>query len=166
MTNIKCKKDNKEIDLLAINPETLERYHVESRIATTFKLKDKATYTKDGRCHKNGLDYFHKEKFNNPIVQEKIKEFFGENSYHKWLVVWDWNKEGSNEFAFKELAEKQYGIEVVTLRAMIFRFMKCRITSGSRDDILRTMELVRLMEERKVKIQKKLNKQRLEKDTK
>jgi Holliday junction resolvase-like predicted endonuclease len=60
MTNIRCK-GGKEIDLLAINPKTLERYHVKSRVSTTFKLKLKATYSKKGRCYKNGIDYFAKE---------------------------------------------------------------------------------------------------------
>lgn len=42
MTNIKCK-GGKEIDLLAVVPITLERYYVESRVSTTFKLREKAT---------------------------------------------------------------------------------------------------------------------------
>jgi hypothetical protein len=38
MTNIKCR-GNKEIDLLAINPKTQERFHVEIRIATRHKAR-------------------------------------------------------------------------------------------------------------------------------
>jgi len=46
MTNIRLKK-NKEIDLLAINPRTGEKYHVESRVTLTgFTLLKKDTYAK------------------------------------------------------------------------------------------------------------------------
>jgi hypothetical protein len=70
MANVKCK-GGKEIDLLAINPKNLERYHIESRVSTTFKLRHKATFTKGGTCHKNGIDYISKEKFSDKHVLEK-----------------------------------------------------------------------------------------------
>jgi hypothetical protein len=41
MTNVKCK-GGKEIDLLAMDPKTLEKYHVESRVSTSFKLRREA----------------------------------------------------------------------------------------------------------------------------
>jgi nucleoid DNA-binding protein len=44
MTNIKCR-GNKEIDLLAMNPKTNEKYHVEARVSTTFSLKEKYVET-------------------------------------------------------------------------------------------------------------------------
>ena len=37
MTNVKCE-GQKELDLLAVNPRTSEKYHVESRVSTSFKL--------------------------------------------------------------------------------------------------------------------------------
>jgi hypothetical protein len=63
-------------------------------VSTTFKLRDKATYTKDGRCHKNGLDYFQLEKFEHSKIKDKVKELFGDAEYHKCLVVW--NLDGLN----------------------------------------------------------------------
>jgi len=140
MTNIQLK-GKKEIDLLAINPITLERYHVEARISTTFKLRLEATYTKDGRCHKDGIDYFHKEKFEHPIVKQKIHELFGDSDYHKVLVVWDTK---DNFKVLPKIAEKEYGIEIRRLRDMIQHFMMRKVTSGSRDDVLRLMELIAL----------------------
>jgi len=71
MTNIQLK-GKKEIDLLAVNPVLNQYYHIESRVSTTFKLREKATYTKDGRCHRNGLDYFRKEKFEHSTVKQRI----------------------------------------------------------------------------------------------
>ena len=49
MTNIRLK-GGKEIDLLAINPQSGEKYHVEVRVSTTpsFKLRIHDTKLKDG----------------------------------------------------------------------------------------------------------------------
>lgn len=106
MTNIRLK-GGKEIDLLAINPRTGEKFHVESRVATKFKLRFKATYTKSGRCHRNGIDYFAEQKFNHPIVFKSIHDIFHSTEYRKILVVWD-----VQEKSVVEQAKKIYGIEV------------------------------------------------------
>lgn len=149
MTNIRCK-GNKEIDILAINPKTLEKFHVESRVTTSLKLRFKATYTKDGRCHRNGLDYFQKEKFEHPSVKQKIRELFGKVDYHKILVVW----RTMDHKTLTEIAEKEYGIEIMPISLLILKFTSDRTTSGSRDDILRTMELVSLVGRMEAKILK------------
>jgi hypothetical protein len=142
MTNIKCK-GGKEIDLLAINPKTLERYHVEARVSTTFKLKLRATYSKKGRCYKNGVDYFLKEKFNHPFILEKIHELFNSKDYSKVLIVWD--VESKN--VIKE-AERKYNIDVrpmpIVLSSLILPFMGKKHPKGSRDDVLRMLEFLAL----------------------
>ncbi len=136
MTNIKCK-GGREIDLLAVNPITNLKYYIESRVSTSFILKDKATYTKNGVCNKNGLDYFEKEKFENPFVKENIQEIFGNQPYFKTLVVWKY------DFPYVlNYAHEKYDISVLSIKEMIFKLMDERITSGSRDDVLRLMELV------------------------
>jgi hypothetical protein len=86
MTNVRCAH-GKEIDLLAINPRNGEKYHVESRISTTFKLREKATRKKNGTSHKDGLDYFKAEKFEHQAVLTRIKELLGDLNYSKVLVV-------------------------------------------------------------------------------
>ena len=134
MTNIICKS-GKEIDLLAVNPITGEKYHVESRVATTFKLRDKATYTKDGRCHKDGVDYFDKEKFEHPKVKEKIREFFGDSEYKKWLVVWDVKNKN-----VVTKAQLEYDISIYWIHELISNLRQQKLTSGSRDDVLRLIE--------------------------
>jgi hypothetical protein len=88
MTNIRCK-GGKEIDILATNPTTGKKYHVESRVSTVFKLREQATKKKDGTSHKNGLNYFKKEKFENSAVLARIKELLGDKDYEKVLVVHD-----------------------------------------------------------------------------
>jgi len=142
MTNVRCK-GNKEIDLLAMNPRTLEKYHVEARISTArgFALREKDTYTSKGRAHRRGLDYFYEKKFNHPFVTQKIKEMFGDSDYRKVLVVWN------TEDKFKRLADiakKKYNIGLFGLRNIIFELIVQRSYRGSRDDILRTLELVTL----------------------
>ncbi|MDH5595656.1 MAG: hypothetical protein OEY40_02945 [Candidatus Bathyarchaeota archaeon] len=87
MTNVRCK-GGKEIDLLAINPKSGEKYHVESSVKPAFKLKVKTTYTKQGKSHRDGIDFFVDKKFNHPLVLGKIHEIFGDTNYRKWLVVW------------------------------------------------------------------------------
>jgi hypothetical protein len=153
MTNIQLK-GKKEIDLLAISPTTNQYFHVESRVSTAFKLKPKATYSK-GRCRKDGLDYFQKEKFEHPTVKQKIHEVFGDADYHKVLVVW--NTE-DNFAEMPSIAEQQYGIELMGLRGMIHEFTHKKITSGSRDDVLRMLELVNLLEHEEKAFLRRLDK--------
>jgi len=140
MTNIRLKK-GKEIDLLALNPKTGEKWHVEARVSTArgFALREKDTYTSRGRPHKRGLDYFAREKFDHPVVKEKIRELIGDSRYRRVLAVW--NTE-DNFVHLPQLAKEKYDIEIWGIRHLLWEFMKEKKTTGSRDDILRTMELV------------------------
>jgi hypothetical protein len=52
-TNMRCK-GGKEIDLLAMDPRPLRRSHVESRVATKFILKPKATRRKNEAPSRTG----------------------------------------------------------------------------------------------------------------
>jgi hypothetical protein len=102
MTNTKCK-GGREIDLLAVNPITNLKHPIESRVSTSFILKDKATYTKNGVCNKNGLDYFEKQKFENPFIKEKIKEIFANQPYFKTWVVWKYDFPHVLNFALRKI---------------------------------------------------------------
>jgi hypothetical protein len=152
MTNIQVQ-GNKEIDLLAIDPLSGQRYHVESRVATTFKLRDKATYLKDGRCHKDGLDYFSKEKFEHPQIKAFINAIFLNANYQKILVVWNTHGE-----QITKIAESEYGIRVMQMKEIINEFLKSTRTSGSRDDVLRILELVSLARKEEKSLQKSVAK--------
>lgn len=138
MTNIRLK-GNKEIDLLAINTIRGEYYHVESCVSTTSKLRLKATCNKDGTYNRNGIDYFLREKFGHYRVEEYTRWVFNNKPYHKVLVVWDTQED------FKEFTKKVKdgcGIEIWLMKGIIYDLSNHKTTSGSRDDILRTMELV------------------------
>lgn len=145
MTNIRCKR-NKEIDLLAIHPKTDEKYHVESRIGTSpsFKIRLHDTYTKSGRAYRIGLDYFAKEKFDHPLVKEKIKEIFGDVDYNKWLVVWN-----VQDVDVIKQAKVKFGIRITSIGLLLSRMVEKGQVKGSRDDILRVIELMTLSRKRK-----------------
>lgn len=128
MTNIGCR-GKKELDLLAINPRTGEKLHVESSVWTNRRLNS------------NDLAELVDKKFNDAEVKEKISEFFGESDYKKWLVVSPQNvNQQMNEFASK------VGIEIWYIDVMVRMIMRKMGRFGSRDHILRTLEIVKLKE--------------------
>ncbi len=81
MTNIMLG-GGKEIDLLAFNPVSGEKFHIEVRIATRgFRLRLIDTQTKSGRKHRRGLDTLNEIKFVHPTVVNGVKEIFGSATY-------------------------------------------------------------------------------------
>ena len=87
MTNV-VLSGGKEIDLLAINPISGEKFHIEVRVAIKgFRLRLVDTQTKSGRKHRRGLDTLSKIKFVHPTVVNGVKEVFGCGDYRKVLVV-------------------------------------------------------------------------------
>ena len=90
MTNIMLQ-GGKEIDLLAFDPRSGDKYHIEVRVAIGkgFKIRLEDTHTSDGRPHKVGLDTLSKIKFEPQVVVSACREIFGSSEYRKILVVWD-----------------------------------------------------------------------------
>jgi hypothetical protein len=155
MTNIKCK-GGKEIDLLAVNPKTGLKYHVEARVGTSpsFKIREKDTYISKGRAYKIGLDYFDKEKFKHSVVTDKIQGIFGSLDYQKVLVVWNVQNENCYD------AAKDYGILIWRIHDLISILLrKSRETKGSRDNVLRLLDLMRVFEEEKMSLELKRRKE-------
>lgn len=89
-----------------------EKYHIESRVSTSHKLRVKETFTKAGKGHRNGIDFFHAKKFEHRIV-----------------------KEGVPEKAVK------FGIQVMRITDILDELMTSEFR-GERDEILRTVDLV------------------------
>jgi len=143
MTNIKCKS-GREIDLLAINPLTGEKYHVESKVwlGKKFRVKD--------------INSLAKEKFEHPIVKEKIQKFFRDSKYRKWLVI----QPQKVDFQLDDFAREKYGIEIQYIEVFLRMMMRKLSFKGSRDHVLRTLELFRIIREfdrthvSKIRIQK------------
>ena len=138
MTNIRCK-GGKEIDVLAMNPITGKKYHIESRVSTTFKLREQATEKKDGTSHKDGLNYFKKEKFEHSTVLARVKELFGDLDYEKVLVVHDTEEPRD---ALIQKALDKYGIHILLMKDVIADLKEEVEVRGSRDDVMRFVELI------------------------
>lgn len=138
MTNV-VLSGGKEIDLLAFNPITNEKFHIEVRIATGrgFRLRVKDTQTKSGRKHRRGLDTLSEIKFMHPTVVNAVTEIFGCGEYKKVLVVWD-----VQDSSVIEQAKSIYNIDVWKISNIISELMREVKSRAYRDDILRTIQLI------------------------
>jgi len=141
MTNVMLG-GGKEIDLLALNPVSGEKFHIEVRIATGrgFRLRMKDTQTKNGRKHKRGLDTLNEIKFAHPVVTYKVKQIFGSSEYTKVLVVWD----VQNSEVIRQ-ANEVYGIEIWRISDIMEEMIKEVETKAYRNDVLRTLQLISKM---------------------
>ena len=138
MTNIMLE-GGKEIDLLAFNPISKEKYHIEVRVATGrgFRLRLVDTQTKNGRKHRRGLDTLNEIKFAHPTVVSAAREIFGGGAYRKVLVVWD-----VEDSRVTEQAKSLYDIEVWKISDIISELMQEVKTKPYRNDVLRTIQLI------------------------
>jgi hypothetical protein len=115
--------------LLAIDPKNGSRYHIEVGINIGSKLP-----LKNGRQSFNSLL---KRKFENVYIINHIHRIFGDKEkYGKILVAWDVRKE-------VEENAKEHGIEIWRMPLLLWELRGAIFGSpkGSRDDILRTLEL-------------------------
>jgi len=141
MTNIKIE-GGREIDLLAIDPRCNIRYHVESRVATSSSHGLRmAKSTDDGKTDKRAVDYFANNKFNHATVMNNVIDIFGSSHYVKVLVVWD-----VDELSVLERAEKEFSIKIWFIDDLLEALVNEGKIKGSRDDILRVVELLSLLE--------------------
>jgi len=139
MTNIMLE-GGKEIDLLAFDPITKERYHVEVRVATGrgFRLRLVDTQTKSGRKHRRGLDTLNEIKFAHPTVVKAIREIFGSGEYKKVLVVW----EVEDASVIEQAKRSPYKIEIWKMSDILSELIREVRTKAYRDDVLRTIQLI------------------------
>jgi hypothetical protein len=140
MTNIMLE-GGKEIDLLAVNPISGEKYHIEVRvcIGRGFRLRMVDTQTVRGQKHRRGLDTLSQTKFSPPSVVKAVTEFFGNNEYRKVLVVWD-----TDETGVIEGAKNIYGIEVWKMSDILRELFREVKSKAHRDAVLRTIQLISL----------------------
>jgi hypothetical protein len=129
MTDIRCGR--KEIDLLAINPNTHEKYHIEACVHTTQSFTLETV---------NSL----RKKFEDPIVKEKIHRIFRQGKYTRILVVWN-----AKDKAVIEASKRKFNIKILPMETVLatleVHLMSEKHPKGSRDDILRTMEFIALV---------------------
>jgi len=136
MTNIMLE-GGKEIDLLAVNPISREKYHIEVRVTIEkgFRIRMVDTQTRSGRKHRRGIDTLNEIKF--LPVKDVVKEIFGSGEYKKVLVVWD-----VEEKSVIEKAKSLYGIEVWKMSDILTGLIWEVKTKAYRDDVLRTIQLI------------------------
>ena len=129
----------KEIDLLAVNPVSGEKFHIEVRVAIGrgFRVRMVDTQTKSGRKHRRGMDTLNEIKFTPPTVVKAITEIFGSSEYRKVLVVWEVEDE-----SVIEQAETRYSIEIWKMTNIIGELIQEVKTKAYRDDVLRTVQLI------------------------
>lgn len=138
MTNVMLE-GGKEIDLLAVNPISGAKYHIEVRVAIGkgFRLRMIDTQTKNGRKHRRGMDTLNEIKFSHPTVAKAVTEIFGNSEYKKVLVVWDVEEEN-----VIEQAKSLYNIEIWRISDIMSELIREVGTKSYRDDVLRTVQLI------------------------
>jgi hypothetical protein len=138
MTNVMLE-GGKEIDLLAVNPVSGEKYHIEVRVTIekAFRLRLKDTQTRNGRKHRRGLDTLNEIKFKPAIIINDVSEIFGSREYKKVLVVW--NVEHKSVI---EQAKSLYNIEIWKISKIMKELIREVGTKSYRDDVLRTIQLI------------------------
>lgn len=143
--NIRCG-GQKEIDLLAIDPSSLERYHIETTVSIsqsysklTAKPFDPAVVKErvEAAGQRRTIGFFVESKFNVPSVQEKLREYgFTSDNYKKVIVSWDRTNEAKAQ-------AHEHDIELWDFRVMLREI--AQQLRGSRtyftDDTLRTLQL-------------------------
>ena len=106
ISNIKCKGQF-EIDLLAINPLSGERYHIESGVSVSggFSRLTGAVFSNDllkqrtlQASQRRTLGYFRDRKFGSPEILAKLLEYdFNKSNYERVIVTWGWMEEAKKQ---------------------------------------------------------------------
>lgn len=81
-------------------------------------------------------------KFNDPRVKERIREFFGESEYERWLVV----SPQKVDSQLVKIARNKFGFEIKYIDTILRMIMR-KLRFGSRDQVLRILEIVKLKED-------------------
>jgi len=143
--NINCS-DQHEIDLLAIDPKSCDRYHIESGVsisgafskltAKQFSendLKDRVKQPQQRRT----LGYFLNKKFSAAGVIKALKIYgFESDNYARIIVTWGATDTAKNEARNKEI-ELWYFPEILVEIAEVIKDKKTYFA----DDTLRTLQL-------------------------
>ncbi len=144
--NIRCAGQN-EIDLIAVNPATGERYHVECSvlIASSFSkltgedfdpvlLKDRNWKPKMRRT----VGFFAHSKFGASGVIQELEVFgFHPGTYRKVIVSWDWTDDARQSAELESIELWSFPAMLQELAAQ-FRGKRHYFT----DDTIRTLHLM------------------------
>jgi len=149
--NVRCEGQY-EIDLLAIDPVKLDRYHIETSVsgsAAFSKLTAKPfdpDFLKDrvkAATMRRTLGYFIQRKFNTPEIAARLLRLgFSPDAHKKVVVTWGWTAEAKSEADAAKVELWDFR-NIVRQIADAVRFKTAYFT----DDTLRTIQLsVRALE--------------------
>jgi len=143
--NIKCEGQY-EIDLLAICPQRLRRYHIESGVSvsgsysklTAKPFSEEALKTRvKAAGQRRTIGYFLERKFGHPNVLKRLAEYgFTEGRYVRVIVTWGWT-EGAEAVAREQKVELWDFRDIMREIAAAFRTKRTYFA----DDTLRTLHL-------------------------
>ena len=143
--NIRCDGQF-EIDLLAIDPVTLARYHIETSVSgsqvfskLTAKQFDPALLKVPVQkpTMRRTLGYFIANKFGTPAVINKLAEYgFKQGSHKKVVVTWDWTPDAKTAADAAEIELWDFR-QIMREIAQSIRNTRSYFT----DDTLRTINL-------------------------
>lgn len=145
ISNIKCRGQY-EIDLLAIDPITGGRYHIESGVSISggFSKLTAKTYSPDmlkqrteQASQRRTVGYFRDRKFTSPGVLSKLAQYgFSNENYERIIVSWGWTDEAKKQ-------ADEAGIKLWDFRRLMLDIAEN--ASGREyftDDTLRTLQLL------------------------
>lgn len=99
--NLRCG-GQLEIDLLAINPKTFERFHIESGVSISgpfSQLTDRAFSAEALKtrgqtpAQRRTIGYFRDRKFSGPGIISTLADYgFADDNYSKVIVSWGWTE--------------------------------------------------------------------------
>ena len=145
--NIKCPgPGQQEIDLLAISPATLERYHIETSVSISrgFSKLTNKPFSEEALkqrvqqpAQRRTLGFFLEKKFGAKQVTETLAKYgFKPGEYRKVIVTWGWAEDVPK-------AAAEQGIELWDFRKIVVE-----IANGAQeircyyaDDTMRTIQL-------------------------
>jgi hypothetical protein len=143
--NIRCEKQ-REIDLLAVDPVTGRRYHIEVSVSVSGsyskltahpfdkeKLKERVQQARQ----RTRVGFFVEHKFGPEEVRDELARYgFKGKNYHKVIVTWDWTDEAERE-------AKRHGIALWRLPDLLEELARQSGSTRSRsaDDTARTLQL-------------------------
>lgn len=143
--NLRCEGQF-EIDLLAIDPVSLDRYHIETSVSGSQNFSRLTTRAFDPellkeKVQKAGqrrtLGFFLERKLGVPAVKAELAKYgFVDGEYHNVIVTWDWTPEAADEAEKAGVALWSFQ-EIMREIAATIRHKRSYFT----DDTLRTINL-------------------------
>jgi len=143
--NIRCS-GQLEIDLLAIDPLTLNRYHIETSVSISsgFSRLTDREFSPDllkqrvaGPDQRRTFGFFLQRKLDHPAVVDTLKSYgFEEGKYGRIIVSWDWTPGAAEQAERASVQLWRFGDLMSAIVSM------GRSASGYfADDTLRTLHL-------------------------